>query len=88
MDKEAMLFFACCIILLVAVAVAVFLRVRRMLREKDKGIMQSIREQMRLSRELERTRIEKETIEKIVSARSDGDDVPPASEEQANTDQL
>lgn len=39
---------------------------RKMLREKDRNIVHVIREQDQLLRELEHTRIEKETMEQII----------------------
>lgn len=42
---------------------------RRMEREKNNSIVQAIHEQDRLARELERTRIEKEAIERVLRSK-------------------
>lgn len=65
-------------ILIMALAVAalasaavgiVCLRCRQMEREKNRGIVEVIREQDRLARELERARIEKQAIENILKTK-------------------
>lgn len=49
-----------------AVAVIACFSYRRMLRRKDRDIVHAIREQDQLLRELENTRIEKETMKEII----------------------
>ena len=53
-------------ILLITVIVFQRLRYRSSVKDRNRGIIQLISEQMRLARELERALFEKETLEKIV----------------------
>ena len=55
---------------LVAVVI-IFIRYRRTLREKDRNIVDGIRKRDRIEAELERTRIEKETLEKALREKLD-----------------
>ena len=55
--------------ILIAVVVIQYLRYRFLVKEKQYDIFQLIKEQTRLARELEQTRIEKETLEKLVIER-------------------
>lgn len=41
-------------------------RCRQMEREKNRGLVQAVREQDRIARELEHARIEKETLERVL----------------------
>ena len=56
-------------ILLIAAVVILWVRYRMLERERNCGIFHQIKEQTRLAQELERMRIEKETLEKIVKRR-------------------
>lgn len=78
MDKDAMSFFVCCIILLVTVSIVLLFGVRQTLQGKNEGIIQGFKGQ---------TRMEKETMERIGSARSNRGCVPSAAEEQADADE-
>ena len=49
----------------------ILLRYRRTLREKDRNIVDGIRKRDRIEAELERTRIEKETLEKALREKLD-----------------
>ena len=42
---------------------------RQMEREKNRGLVQAVREQDRIARELEHARIEKETLERILGTK-------------------
>jgi len=53
---------------LIVVIVIQYLRYRLLMKEKRYGIFHLIKEQTRLARELEQTRIEKETLEKLVKS--------------------
>ena len=53
---------------LIVVIVIQYLRYRLLMKEKRYGIFHLIKEQTRLARELELTRIEKETLEKLVKS--------------------
>lgn len=53
-------------VLSLAVTVIACFSYRKMLREKDRNIVHAIREQDQLLRELEHTRIEKETMKEII----------------------
>lgn len=44
-------------------------RCRQMEREKNRGLVQAVREQDRIARELEHARIEKETLERILETK-------------------
>jgi len=57
-----------CILLILTIVIQ-RLCFRKILKEKDYGIFQQIKEQTRLARELEHTLIEKNTLEKIVHHR-------------------
>ena len=63
-------------ILLIGTVVILWIRYRMLERERNRGIVRLISEQTRLARELERTRIEKETLEKIVKHRLNNTDSP------------
>lgn len=47
-------------------AILLYMRNRRMKRDKEQSIVQCIRQQDRIIRELEHTRIEKETLERVI----------------------
>jgi len=66
-------------ILLITVIVFQRLRYRSSVKDKNLGIIHLISEQTRLARELERTLIEKETLEKIVADRLNPTDNQPAA---------
>jgi hypothetical protein len=57
--------------LLVAVIAAMRIRYRWLLKKKNDGICRQIFEQKRLEEELERTRIEKETLKEVLKIKSD-----------------
>ncbi|WP_295959614.1 hypothetical protein [uncultured Alistipes sp.] len=44
-------------------------RCRQMEREKNRGLVQAVREQDRIARELEQARIEKKTLERILETK-------------------
>lgn len=44
-------------------------RCRQMEREKNRGLVQAMREQDRIARELEQARIEKETLERVLETK-------------------
>lgn len=44
-------------------------RCRQMEREKNRGLVQAVREQDRIARELEQARIEKETLERVLETK-------------------
>lgn len=52
---------------------------RRMEREKSRGIVNAIREQDRLARELERARVEKEAFERVLRSKLTASDRPDAA---------
>lgn len=54
------------IILLLAVIFFMYIRHKRIVREKSCGIIRQIQKQDALAKELERSRIEKETLLKII----------------------
>ena len=66
-------------ILLITVIVFQHLHYRSSVKNRDRGIIQLIKEQTRLARELERALIAKETLEKIVTNRLNPVDSQPAA---------
>ncbi|MDR3266678.1 MAG: hypothetical protein LBT24_03810 [Tannerella sp.] len=77
-----------CIIILVAIGAVVLLSAvfaalhfyyRRVIEQKDCGIVRQIREQDRLAKELERNRIEKETLERLLQSMLQGISQPSAT---------
>ena len=67
-------------ILLIGMVVILWVRYRTLERERDYGIFQQIKEQTRLAQELERMRIEKETLEKIVKRHLNDTDKQPTGQ--------
>jgi|GEM_PF-4815661 len=65
MDSLYMLIAGACLILIVAVVLLLH-RYRSMEKDKNRIIAGRLREQDRIARELEHTRIEKETYEKLL----------------------
>jgi hypothetical protein len=56
-------------VLLIAIIIAMRIRYRRMLKQKNEGIYLRIREEQRLNEELERARIEKETLKEVLETK-------------------
>jgi hypothetical protein len=63
--------------LLVAIIIGMRIRYRRMLKQKDEGIYRQIREEQRLSEELNRALIAKETLKEVLETKLN--DTPQAS---------
>jgi len=61
-------------ILLIFIIVFQCIRYRRMIKKKNMGIFQKIKEQNHLAEELERMRIEKEVLVKILNNQLKSDD--------------
>ena len=68
MSEKIFILIGACMIL-IAVIVIQYLRYRMLRKEKNYAVFHQIKEQTRLARELEQTRIEKETLEKLVIER-------------------
>jgi hypothetical protein len=58
--------------ILLAVFATLHFRYRQMIEQKDRGIMRQIREQDCLAKELERTKIENETLERLKKSMLNG----------------
>jgi hypothetical protein len=65
---------AVCVIILLSAAIAgQYFRHKRILGEKNRGIFRQIYEHDNLKKELERTRIEKETLEQLLKSKLPAD---------------
>ena len=72
----------CCIILIVLVVVAVLLaaggivysRFQKIKRDRNRSILRHIREQERITKELERILVEKNALERLLKIKLDGSD--------------
>ena len=58
---------------------------RQMEREKNRGLVQAVREQDRIARELEQARIEKETLERVLETKLAADVTAGAAKKENNT---
>ena len=68
MSEKIFVLIGTCMILITVVVIQ-YLRYRMLRKEKNYAVFHQIKEQTRLARELEQTRIEKETLEKLVIER-------------------
>ena len=78
MDRLDIFLPVCICMMLVAVVVIQHLRYRTVMKEKNYAVFHQIKEQTRLARELEQTRTEKETLEKLVIERINPKPKPPS----------
>ena len=58
---------------------------RQMERDKNRGLVQAVREQDRIARELEQARIEKETLERVLETKLAADVTAGAAKKENNT---
>jgi hypothetical protein len=65
-------------------ATAIYFRYRRVIEQKDLGIMRQIRKQDCLAKELERTGIEKETLDRLLKGMLKGRLQPADTKERSS----